>query len=197
MDKIVQAENYLQISGMQGSIPIANRNTRMISISIVFDDAAGVSHMASFHCHPDHYNGVITSLRILKPVALPDMVPLCDPEEPDIEILEGNLRAARSTGELGPLDVERYLTHYGIPFTVKAKGAHTLYLLERCLFNPKHDAGEPSIIAASSGKSPLLYQCFHTSCKDKKWKDARQIISGDRPIAEFCVGFDPNWTPPK
>ena len=100
-------------------------------------------------------------------------------------------------GELGPLDVDRYLTHYGIPFTIKTKGAQTLYLLERCLFNPDHGVGEASIIAAPTGKSPLLYQCFHASCKDKKWKDARQSISGDKPVAEFCAGFDPNWEPPK
>lgn len=100
-------------------------------------------------------------------------------------------------GELGPLDMDRYLTHYGVTFTVKTKGAQTLYLLERCLFNPDHGPGEASIIAAPTSKSPLLYQCFHASCKDKKWKDARQIISGNKPVAEFCAGFDPNWKPPK
>lgn len=99
-------------------------------------------------------------------------------------------------GELGPLDVERYLSHYGVQFTVKEKGNQILYVLERCLFNPDHGKGEASIIATPSGTSPLLYQCFHQSCQDRRWKDARQIISGDKPIAEFCAGYDPNWKPP-
>lgn len=100
-------------------------------------------------------------------------------------------------GELGPVDVDRYLQHHGIQYTVKTKGAQTLYVLEKCLFNPDHGPGEASIISAPTGKSPLLYQCFHASCKDKRWKDARQIISGDKPIAQFCAGYDPDWKPPR
>ena len=98
-------------------------------------------------------------------------------------------------GTLGPINVEAYLNHYGISYTVKEKGDRTLYILDYCLFNPDHDNGQASIIAAATG--PVIYQCFHSSCSDKKWKDARAKISGDKPIAEFCAGYDPDWKPQK
>jgi len=98
-------------------------------------------------------------------------------------------------GTLGPINMEAYLGHYGIGYTTKTKGAQTLYCLDQCLFNPDHDQGQASIMTSPTG--PLIYQCFHSSCKDKRWKDARARISGDKPISEFCAGFDPNWTPPK
>ncbi len=99
-------------------------------------------------------------------------------------------------GELGPVQMERYLDHYGIAYKIKQKDAQTFYLLDRCLFNPDHAYPDASIIV-SPGNTPLLYQCFHQSCKNKVWKDARAVISGDKPIAEFCAGYDPNWTPPR
>lgn len=98
-------------------------------------------------------------------------------------------------GTLGPVNMEAYLGHYGIAYTIKTKGAQTLYCLDHCLFNPDHDQGQASIITAPTG--PLIYQCFHASCKDKRWKDAKARISGDKPIAEFCAGYDPDWKPPK
>ncbi|MCX5818435.1 MAG: phage/plasmid primase, P4 family [Deltaproteobacteria bacterium] len=97
-------------------------------------------------------------------------------------------------GTLGPIKVDAYLTHYGISYTAKEKGDRTLYILDHCLFNPDHDNGQASIIAAATG--PVIYQCFHASCKGKLWKDARAKISGDKSIAEFCAGYDPNWKPP-
>jgi P4 family phage/plasmid primase-like protien len=96
---------------------------------------------------------------------------------------------------LGPVNMEAYLGHHGIGYTIKQKGVQTLYCLDHCLFNPDHDQGQASIITAPTG--PLIYQCFHASCKDKRWKDAKARISGDKSIAEFCAGYDPGWKPPK
>lgn len=98
-------------------------------------------------------------------------------------------------GTLGPVNMEAYLGRYGIGYTTKQKGAQTLYCLDHCLFNPDHDQGQASIITSPTG--PLIYQCFHASCKDKRWKDAKAAISGDKSIAEFCAGYDPDWKPPK
>ncbi len=99
-----------------------------------------------------------------------------------------------SRKELGPIDMERYLGHHGIAYNVKADGNKTLYRLDRCLFDPNHGKNEASIVVPQQGA--ILYQCFHASCKDKRWKDARRQISGDKPIAEFCAGYDPEWKPP-
>ncbi|MCK9519530.1 MAG: phage/plasmid primase, P4 family [Dehalococcoidia bacterium] len=107
----------------------------------------------------------------------------------------GARRMARR--ELGPIDMERYLTHYGVAYNVKADGAkaRTLYRLDHCLFDPNHGSNQASIIVPDHGA--ILYQCFHNSCSDKKWRDARRMISGDKPIAQFCQGYDPNWQPPR
>jgi P4 family phage/plasmid primase-like protien len=97
--------------------------------------------------------------------------------------------------DLGPLDMERYLTHYGISFDVKATPDATLYRLDVCLFNSDHGKGEASIVVPKKGA--IKYQCFHSSCHGKHWKDAKLIISGDKKLAEFCTGYDPTWQPPE
>ena len=91
---------------------------------------------------------------------------------------------------LGKMDVEAYLSHYGIE-TVKTKqqtGA-TLYCLKHCVFDPEHGHNESAIVQDDEGK--LLYQCFHNSCQGRTWHDARQVISGDDSLAQFCDGYDP------
>ena len=94
-------------------------------------------------------------------------------------------------GTLGPLNLEAYLGHYGVKYTVKIKGAQTLYVLDHCLFNPDHTDGTSSIFVSPTG--PLIYQCFHSSCQTKRWADARAKISGTTPIAKFCAGYDPDF----
>lgn len=101
-------------------------------------------------------------------------------------------------GELGPIDMEKYLANFGIAFSAKEKSDKThgpamLYVLDTCLFNPDHGKGEAAIVVPRHGA--IKYQCFHDSCKGKTWKDARRFISGDRNLAEFCTGYDPNWQP--
>jgi len=91
------------------------------------------------------------------------------------------------------LDVEKYLTEYGIEYSIKTKGNRMLYCLRQCLFTSEHGhgdvPGDAAITQELSGK--LGYHCFHNSCFDKTWKEARQIISGDQPIFQFCEGYVP------
>ncbi|MBI5843702.1 MAG: hypothetical protein HZB23_03430 [Deltaproteobacteria bacterium] len=98
-------------------------------------------------------------------------------------------------GNLGPVDVERYLAHYGVPLKgVKVEGASTFYLLENCIFDAGHADGKPAVIL-SPNQPYLTYACFHQSCKSRTWKDARNAISGNDSLAQFCEGYDPNWKP--
>ena len=91
---------------------------------------------------------------------------------------------------LGRMDVQAYLGHYGIEIVkTKQKAGATLYCLKHCVFDPGHVNNEASIVQATDGK--LLYQCFHNSCQGKTWHDARQVISGDDSLAQFCAGYDP------
>jgi len=103
--------------------------------------------------------------------------------------------APMNQNTLGPVDIGKYLTHYGLGFTVKAEGGRTLYLLNQCLFNPEHGKDEASIIQDGTGR--MSYYCFHNSCKGHTWRDARSAISGDDSLAQFCEGFDPNFKPGK
>jgi P4 family phage/plasmid primase-like protien len=99
--------------------------------------------------------------------------------------------------ELGPLKLELYLAHYGIPFREKAGPlGTTLYVLDYCLFDINHRGGEAAIVVAPTAPY-LTYQCFHNSCRGRTWKEARELISGKGPIAKFCAGYDPDWKPPK
>ena len=88
------------------------------------------------------------------------------------------------------LDIEKYLTHYGISYKTKKDGRRTLYLLSQCLFSEDHTAkdnvGDSSIVQDDSGK--ITYQCFHAHCKERTWADARQIISGDEVLSKFLKG---------
>jgi len=98
------------------------------------------------------------------------------------------------SADLGPLDVEKYLSHYGVEFQRKDKGNKTLYILNQCLFDPNHKGKEASIIQDPTGL--LTYQCFHDSC-NHTWHDARAMISGQDKIVQFCEGYDPNFAPAK
>jgi len=95
--------------------------------------------------------------------------------------------------DLGPLDVEKYLFHYGVEFRQKDKGNKTLYTLNQCLFDPNHGKNEAAITQDARGL--LTYWCFHDSC-NHTWADARSMISGKDRIAQFCEGYDPNFKPP-
>jgi len=82
------------------------------------------------------------------------------------------------------LNVTAYLGKYRIGIKKeKRHGNSTLYVLDRCLFDESHAGGEAAIGQAADGK--LFYKCFHNSCKDRDWHDARQIMSGNDLLAEF------------
>ncbi|MFC1895609.1 phage/plasmid primase, P4 family [Thermodesulfobacteriota bacterium] len=98
--------------------------------------------------------------------------------------------------DLGVLDVEAYLEHYGVDIKgKKEKGAAVFYLLEKCVFDPSHRGGDAAIVTTPD-PSHLLYTCFHNSCKGRTWKQARARISGGEPIAPFFSNYNPNWQPP-
>lgn len=98
------------------------------------------------------------------------------------------------SSQLGPLDVGKYLDHYGRQYKIKSRGSVTMYSLQHCVFDANHGPNEASICQSSTPPF-LTYQCFHDSCHGRTWKDAKAIISGDDSLAQFCEGYDPNWTP--
>jgi len=88
----------------------------------------------------------------------------------------------------GLFDQDRYLNHYNVEIKeIKDHGAARLFVLRTCLFDSSHSDGEAVIGQTAEGK--LFVQCFHDSCKGKKWHDARQIISGTDKLGAFTPGY--------
>lgn len=91
-------------------------------------------------------------------------------------------------------NLAKYLAHYGIAVTeVKQHGSSTLYVLEKCLFDPSHGKNEACIVQREDGTS--LYQCFHNSCRSYRWSDAKRIIGGNDSLSPFMEGGNPNIEP--
>lgn len=97
--------------------------------------------------------------------------------------------------DLGPLDVEKYLSAHGYNFRAKPKGSKTIYVLDHCLFDPSHVGQDAGIVQESDGR--LRYKCFHDSCRTQTWADARSLISGQESLAPFCQGYDPGKYKPR
>lgn len=116
------------------------------------------------------------------------------PATPTIQKKKNVAPGASQSVDLGPVDVEKYLSHYSIEYSVKSEAKRTIYNLKQCLFDPNHRGKDASIIQGKNGV--LTYQCFHDSC-NHTWHDARSAISGKDKIAQFCEGFDPNFKPAK
>lgn len=93
-----------------------------------------------------------------------------------IEAVRGKVGKVDPVKTRNDFDIETYLNHYRIPFTVKETSVGTLHVLDTCLFDPSHGKGESAIGQNAEGK--LFYQCFHNSCQGRTWHDAREVISG-------------------
>jgi P4 family phage/plasmid primase-like protien len=92
--------------------------------------------------------------------------------------------------DLGPLDVGRYLEHYGQEYRLQQEGSLKKYLLKSCVFDPNHKGKDAMISQDPSGL--ITYHCFHNSCSNKTWAGARMMISGRDKLPQFCAGYDPN-----
>ncbi len=93
----------------------------------------------------------------------------------------------QETKREGSFDVRAYLTHYGVDVLgEKPHNGSTLYLLRECLFDSSYRDGESAIGQTAEGK--LFYHCYHNSCREQRWHDARQKISGSDRIGQFVHG---------
>jgi len=96
---------------------------------------------------------------------------------------EKGQQAATSDPSNKKFNLVDYLSKYGVSVkAIKPEVSRTLYILEHCLFNESHTAKDAAIIEYDNGK--LGYHCFHDSCSDKHWADARRIISGNDPLTD-------------
>ena len=135
----------------------------------------------------------------LQPITLENLKVLAALAPQDEESLKPTIKDKKKSqpreaqgADLGHFQIDKYLDHYGIAYTVKAAGSKTIYKLHRCLFDPSHTKNESSIVQDASGL--ITYQCFHDHC-NYRWKDARQKISGEAKLTQFFKNYDPNYKP--
>jgi putative DNA primase/helicase len=103
----------------------------------------------------------------------------------------GKLRRMH-TNSLGKVQLDKYLTAFGINYRlVQKNGSDWYFMVDGCLFDKNHQGA--AIIQNSDGK--ITYTCWHDSCSGYTWPDVRQIISGNEKIAEYCENYDPTWVP--
>lgn len=95
---------------------------------------------------------------------------------------------AKEAGTMtGLFNVEAYLNHYGVEVVmIKPHHGGMLFCLQECVFDPSHNGNQAAIGQTADGK--LFYQCFHNSCKARKWAEARAIISGQDNLGRFVIG---------
>ena len=74
---------------------------------------------------------------------------------------------------------------------IKQNGTSTLYCLKECVFDPAHTSNEAAIVNYLR-RQKLFYQCFHESCKDRRWADAREKISGADSLKPFMPNSNGN-----
>jgi hypothetical protein len=110
-----------------------------------------------------------------------------EPKQPERQEIRKGSDCPTINAESGKLDVEKYLNQYDREVSkTKQHGNSTLYILKKCVFDETHTANESAIGQTLNGM--LFYQCFHDSCKNKTWKEARAIISGNDNLKPFMTG---------
>jgi len=72
-------------------------------------------------------------------------------------------------------DVEKFLKDTGVEYQREEKifkgSLCTCYQLSECAFDASHTNNDACIFQYENGS--IAYKCFHNSCQDKKWKDAK------------------------
>ncbi|MFH1472455.1 MAG: hypothetical protein ABIF85_06145 [Nanoarchaeota archaeon] len=79
--------------------------------------------------------------------------------------------------------IPAFCTKYNIKIAqTKTESDRTIYVLETCVFNPDHTGSkEACIVQTMSGQNTgkIGYKCHHESCKDKHWRDVRNLFEPD------------------
>lgn len=84
------------------------------------------------------------------------------------------------------INLEAYFNAYGVNVLFTKKIGSTIkYCLDECIFDPSHSPNEASFDLNANGV--ICYQCFHDSCGEHKWEDARKAISGDDKLTQFML----------
>jgi len=92
----------------------------------------------------------------------------------------------------GKFDLQEWIDQHGIEVKEKTKWAGGMkWILDHCPFNPQHNHKDAAIVQTNDGK--ICFNCFHSSCADKKWKEFRQFYEPDAYQAKEIQPAVPNY----
>lgn len=92
-------------------------------------------------------------------------------------------------------NLENWLNTYGIEYRKKQEGSSIKYEIKECPWKDQHSSNNPyssALFQDSDGK--ITYTCAHSHCKDKQWKDFRQVYE---PDAYSKPQYQPQQYPPQ
>lgn len=92
----------------------------------------------------------------------------------------------------GGFNLQDWIDQHGVAVKEKTSWTGgTKWILECCPFNPQHNHKDAAIIQTTDGK--ICFNCFHSSCADKKWKEFRQFYEPDAYQAKEIQPAVPNY----
>lgn len=74
-------------------------------------------------------------------------------------------------------DIEEWMNQYGLHYRAVPYSEGMKYILDCCPFDSSHRGKDAAIFKMNNGA--LGFNCFHSSCSDKTWKDVRLLFEPD------------------
>jgi hypothetical protein len=78
----------------------------------------------------------------------------------------------------GSFDLEKFISRYLQAREPVAYEGGRKWVLERCPFNPDHQAPDAAVFQWADGA--IGFHCFHGSCEGKSWRDVRELVEPRR-----------------
>lgn len=100
----------------------------------------------------------------------------------------------------GSFNLQDWIDKHGIEVKEKSSWAGgTKWILDHCPFNPQHNHKDAAIVQTTDGK--ICFNCFHSSCADKKWREFRQFYEPDAyqkteyqpPVPNYMASMPPGF----
>lgn len=72
-----------------------------------------------------------------------------------------------------------FMDKHGLTYSSTTSGAgnSTIYLLDKCPFDPSHTNGDAKIFHYGNGA--IAFKCHHRHCRDYRWQDVRKMFEPD------------------
>lgn len=87
-----------------------------------------------------------------------------------------------------PFDLKAWLTQFNITYREEKQGAGSKFILEHCPWEDTHsDKQKWDSALFQDGDGKITFNCFHSHCKDKQWRDFRLFYEPDaynKPLYE-------------